>query len=65
MRFRIVPNITMATPKEVDLEASTILAEVWYGEKCYELSEVEQTQTFPMSEDGRQAMKAWIEENAQ
>lgn len=64
MRFRIVPNITMATPKEVDLEASTILAEVWYGEKCYELSEIAHTQTFPMSEEGRQAMKAWLEENA-
>ena len=64
MRFRIVPNITMATPKEVDMGESSMTAELWYGEKCYELSEVEQTQTFSMSEEGRQAMKAWLEENA-
>ena len=64
MRFRIVPNITMATPKEVDMAASSMTAEIWRGEKCYELSEVEQTQTFPMSEEGRQAMKTWLEENA-
>ncbi len=64
MRFRIAPNIVMATPKEVDLAASSMSVEIWRGEKCHELSEMEQTQTFPMSEEGRQAMKAWLEENA-
>ena len=64
MRFRIAPVIVKSTPKEVDMEASTIFAEIWRGEKCYELSEMEQSQTFPMSEEGRQAMKAWLEENA-
>ena len=63
MRFRIVPSIVMATPKEVDMEASSMTAELWHGEKCYELSEMELSQTFPMSEEGRQAMKAWLEEN--
>ena len=64
MRFRIVPNITMATPKEVDMAASSMAVEIWRGEKCYELSEVELTRTFSMSEEGRQAMKSWLEENA-
>ncbi len=64
MRFRIAPNIVMATPKEVDMEASSMFAEIWHGEKCYDLSEMEQSQTFPMSEEGRVAMKAWLEENA-
>ncbi len=64
MRFRIVPNITMATPKEVDMEASSMTVEIWRGEKCYELSEMEQTQTFPLSEEGRQAMKTWLEDEA-
>ena len=64
MRFRIVPNIVMATAKEVDMEASSMFAEIWRGEKCYELSEMEQSQTFSMSEEGREAMKAWLEENA-
>ena len=63
MRFRIVPNIVMATPKEVDMEASSMNVELWHGEKCYELSEMEQAQTFPLSEEGRQAMKSWLEEN--
>ena len=62
LRFRIVPNITMATPKEVDMAASSMAVEIWRGEKCYELSEIEQTQTFPMSPTGRDAMKAWLEE---
>ena len=43
----------MATPKEVDLAASSIHAELWHGELCYELSEMEQERTFPMS--GRRA----------
>lgn len=63
LRFRIAPAIVMATPKEVDMGASSMFAEIWHGEKCYDLSEMEQSQTFPMSEEGRQAMKAWLEEN--
>ena len=64
LRFRIVPSVVMATPKEVDLAASSITAEYWHGEWCYELSEMEGKQTFPMSEEGRAAMKAWIEAQA-
>ena len=64
MRFRIAPTIVMATPKEVDMEQSSIFAEIWYGEKCYDLSTMEHSNTFPMSEEGRQALKSWLEENA-
>lgn len=64
LRFKITPNVIMATPKEVDCEASSIRCEIWYGEKCYELSDIEAERTFPMSEEGRSDMKAWIEENA-
>ena len=53
----------MATPKEVDLAASSIHAELWHGELCYELSEMEQERTFPMSDEGRAAMQQWLEEN--
>ena len=62
-RFRIVPNVIMATPKEVDFEASSINAEFWHGPLCYEKSTVEQQKTFPMSEEGRLEMKAWLEAN--
>ena len=61
LRFRIEPKVVMATPKEVDMAASSIGAEFWHGELCYELSDMEGQQTFPMSEEGRAALKAWIE----
>lgn len=62
-RFRIVPKVTMKTPKEVDMEASSIVAEYWHGQFCYEKSEIEAMQEFPMSEDGRTEMLRWLESN--
>ena len=59
-RFRAKPNVVMATPKEVDFEQSTILAEYWHGPYCYEKSEMEGSETFPMTQEGRQAMLDWL-----
>lgn len=64
LRFRIVPNVIMATPKEVDFEQSSMTAEYWHGLYCYEKSEVEGTQTFPMSDEGRQTMIDWLNSRA-
>ena len=61
-RFRAVPNVVKLTSKEVDMENSSIHVEYWHGPFCYEKSEMEGEATFPMSEDGRNAMKAWLEE---
>ena len=61
LRFKIVPNVQMATPKEVDFVNSTLTAEYWHGILCYEKSEVEGTETFPLTEEGRLAMKTWLE----
>ena len=61
-RFRAVPNVVKKTPKEVDMEASSITVEYWHGPFCYEKSEMEGEETFPMSEEGRLSMKAWLEE---
>ena len=61
LRFRIVPNVVKKTPKEVDMEQSSITAEYWHGIFCYEKSEMEGQRTFPMTEEGRLAMKAWLE----
>ena len=61
LRFKIVPQVVKRTPKEVDMEASTIEAEYWYGPFCYEKSTVEGKNTFPMSQEGRSALKAWLE----
>ena len=63
LRFKIVPKVQMLTPKEVDMENSSIFAEIWHGPLCYEKSTMEGSRTFPMSEDGRSALKAWLEEN--
>ena len=65
LRFRIVPSVVKmeGNNKEVDFEKSSILVELWHGPFCYEKSEMEQKQTFPMTEEGRLALKAWLEEN--
>ena len=62
-RFRIVPNVVKATPKEVDFSASTMTAEFWHGPFCYEKSTVEESRDFPLTEEGRAEMKAWLEKN--
>ena len=62
-RFRAKPNVVMATPKEVDFEQSSIKCEFWHGLFCYEKSEMEGEQIFPMTEEGRLSMKAWLESN--
>ncbi|MBR7123082.1 MAG: hypothetical protein IKC95_06490 [Oscillospiraceae bacterium] len=59
-RFRIVPNVVMATPKEVDFENSSIQAEYWHGIFCYEKSQIEGKETFPMSDMGRQSLLTWL-----
>lgn len=61
LRFRVVPNVVMATPKEVDFDQSSISVEYWHGLYCYEKSEMEGSETFPMSEEGRAEMIRWLE----
>ena len=63
LRFKVVPDVIMATPKEVDMEASSITVEYWHGPFCYEKSEMEGKETFPMSEEGRLAMKKFLEDH--
>ncbi len=60
-RFKVEPNIVKKSQKEVDFEQSTITAEYWHGMFCREMSQVEATEVFPLSEEGRAAMKQWLE----
>lgn len=62
-RFRAQPNVVMATPKEVDFAQSSIHVEFWHGLYCYEKSKMEGENTFPMTQEGRDAMIRWLEEN--
>ena len=61
LRFRIQPRVEMKTPKEVDFEASSIFVEYWHGLYCYEKSEMEGQATFPMTEEGRLSLIAWLQ----
>ena len=61
-RFRAEPSVEKAG-KEVVFENSSIHVEFWHGPFCYEKSEMEGEATFPMSEEGRLAMKTWLEVN--
>ena len=63
LRFKVVPEVVMATPKEVDMENSSITVEYWHGPFCYEKSEMEGKETFPMSEEGRLSMKKFLEDH--
>lgn len=61
LRFRLKPQVVKASAKEVDFENSTIDAEYWHGPYCYEKSEVEGRETFPLTEEGIASMKTWLE----
>jgi len=64
LRYKITPQIVMATPKAVDLEQSSMKAEYWHGPFCYEKSEIEAEQVFPMSPEGRDNLYSWLKEHA-
>ena len=61
LRFKITPNIVKATPKEVDFAASSMTGEVWHGIFCYEKSTIEETREFPLTDQGREDLIAWLE----
>ena len=62
-RFRVKPNVVMATAKEVDFGQSTMEVEFWHGLFCYEKSEMEGKEVFPLTEEGREAMLNWLTEH--
>lgn len=59
-RFKAEPNIVKKSPKEVDMENSTITAKYWHGPFCFEKSEIEGEETFPMTDQGREDLIAWL-----
>ncbi len=61
LRYKIVPKVVKVEgSKEVDMEASSIAVEYWHGIFCYEKSTIEGSETFPMSEEGRQSLIQWL-----
>ena len=63
LRFKITPQIVNLSPNEVDFEKTTMKAEYWHGPFCYEKSEIEGEEVFPLSDAGRQAMLGFLLEH--
>ena len=61
LRFMLTPEVKMKTPKEVDLEASTIRGQLWHGLYCIEKSTVEEERSFPMSREALEESRSWLE----
>lgn len=65
LRFKIIPNVVKVdNSKEVNFEESSIDVEIWHGLYCYEKSQIEDKRNFPMSEAGREAIIAYLTQNA-
>ena len=56
LRYRILPSVAE------NEEDSLLTAEVWEGPWAYEFSTVEETRTFPLSEEGLTALPLWLTE---
>ena len=60
LRFKATPVLNFLPNKEVDHENSTIYVEYWHGLFCYEKSEMEGEESFPLTEEGLQQMRAFL-----
>ena len=60
LRFKITPKVTKKNSKEVDFDASSMDVEIWHGLFCYEKSEIEDSKNFPMSDQGRSELIAFL-----
>ncbi len=57
LRFRVIPSF----PEEGE---PILTAELWEGPWAYEFSTVEETRTFPLTEEGLVQLPQWLEEKA-
>ena len=60
LRFKATPVLNFLPNKEVDHENSTIKVEYWHGLFCYEKCEMEGEESFPLTEEGLQQMRAFL-----
>ena len=59
LRYRVIPTVA---EKE---EESVLTAEVWEGPWAYEFSTVEETKTFPLSQEGLEELPKWLRQWAE
>ena len=46
-------------------QETTILAKIWHGIFCIEKSEIEAEQEFPMTQEGIEELRAWLDANVE
>lgn len=56
-------HVKPRTREEGEEKIPELFAEIWLGPLCYELSQPERTATFPVSEEGLEALRGWLSEN--
>lgn len=65
LRFKITPSINMLNSKEVDFANSSMQAEIWFGQFCYEKSTVADQKVFALSAQGRDELRDWLLSHAE
>lgn len=55
LRYRVIPST------EGNETRGLLTAEVWEGPWAYEFSSVEETRSFPLSEEGLESIVPWLE----
>lgn len=53
-RYRVLPTVGKGE------EESLLTAEAWEGPWAYEFSTVEETKTFPLNQEGLEALRGWL-----
>ena len=61
LHYLITPVIPTDESKLPVLEGATLTVEVWEGPWAYEFSTVEAVETFPLTQEGLEAIPAWLE----
>lgn len=62
LRFRAVPTVTGG---ESDEPTGDITVELWEGPWAYEFSTVEETKTFPLTQEGLDALSGFVSQWAE
>ncbi len=56
LRYRILPTVA------ANEDESLLTAEVWEGPWAYEFSQLEESKTFPLNQEGLDAIPSWLEQ---
>lgn len=62
LQFKLVPTVPKDDNGDPVFETSTLTAQVWEGPWALEFSTVEDTKTFPLTEEGLAELESWLTE---